>query len=278
METKRLEAIFRARAQELLELYEATKELPEASIKGMLREELISRFLAEFMPKRFGIGSRGIIVSADGSSTEEVDIIIYDEENLVLLRPLTLWLGGHVYPSEAVYMMIEVESSLSSRKLERILEKLVKAKKLPREACYLKEGAVYDVFNLYGCEWRIPPLLSVIFAYDGEDPEPLAETVRKYIEAHSLKPCEYPDLIVVLSKGYIAWSEDDNRIAITPTEKSSPLPIRSEPYQTLGLSYAKITQLLGQLKLPPISVFKYMRGFKFGELSELERGRLKKAE
>jgi len=64
---KMLEAIFKARAQELVELHDATKGLPEMNTMGMLREELVNRFLVEFTPKCFGIGTRGIIMSADGS-------------------------------------------------------------------------------------------------------------------------------------------------------------------------------------------------------------------
>jgi hypothetical protein len=248
-----LEAIFKARSQELMELYNATKELPETNVIGILREELVKRFLSEFMPERLGIGSRGIISSADGSSSGEMDIVIYDKESLTLFKPLALWLGENLYPSEGVYLVIEVEKFLSSEKLRKKLDKLTKVKKLPREACYLDSGAVYTAYELYGKEWRIPPLLTMIFAYDGNDLKIIAEELERYIEENNLNPWEYVDLITILNKGTVAWSEDDDKIALTPTKDSKPLPISGEPYQNLAFAYMKITQLIGQLKLPPIN-------------------------
>ena len=260
-----LEAIFKARAQELVELHNATKGLPETNIMGMLREELVSRFLVEFTPQRFGIGTRGIIRSAEGSSTGELDIIIYDKENLTLFKPLALWLGEHVYPAESVYMTIEVENFLSLEKLKKRLDKLIEAKRLSREACYPSAGAVYTTYHLYGREWKIPPLLTIIFAYDGENLEPITEKLNEYIKTNSLNPWEYPDLISILNKGYIAWSGKDDKIALTPTKDSKPLLISAEPYQTLGFTYTLITQLIGQIKLPPINVLPYMKGFTYGK-------------
>lgn len=179
---KVLESIFKARSQELAELYEATKKLPETNVMGILREELVARFLSEFTPERFGIGIRSIIKSAEGLSTKEMDVIIYDKENLIFFKPLALWLGEHVYPSEGVYMVIEVEQFLSTERLEEKLNKLVEAKRLSREACYPSSGAVYTSYHLYGQEWRVPPLLAVIFAYDGEDLKRLVEKLGQLLK------------------------------------------------------------------------------------------------
>ena len=260
-----VEAVFRARARELIELYEATKELPEPKVKGILREEFVRRFLAEFLPDRFGVGRSGVIMAADGSSTGELDVIVYDKENLTLFKPLGLWLGEYVYPSEAVYLAIQVERSLSSQRLIECLENLLKAKRLPRRACYLEEGAVYTTYRLYGRDWRVPPLLAIVFSYKGMDLNSLSNELRKYVSKRGLKPWEYPDLIAVLEKGYIAWGEEENRIALTPDKESKPLPIRAKPYQVLAFAYTRIVQLLGQLKLPPINVLEYMGQLVFGE-------------
>lgn len=259
-----LQSIFKARSQELVELYEATKKLPETNVMGTLREELVARFLLEFTPERFGIGIRSIIKSAEGSSTREMDVIIYDKENLTLFKPLALWLGEHVYPTEGVYMAIEVERFLSPEKLEEKLGKLVKAKRLSREACYPSSGAVFISYHLYGQEWRVPPLLAMIFAYDGEDLRLLVEKLEQYIRANKLNPWEYPDLISILKKGYISWSGNENEIALTPTKESKVYAVKAEPYQTLAFTYTLITQLIGQLQLPPINILKYMKGFPYG--------------
>lgn len=259
-----LESIFKARSQELVMLYEATKKLPETNVMGILREELVARFLLEFTPERFGIGTRSIIKSAEGSSTKEIDVIIYDKENLTMFKPLALWLGEHVYPSEGVYMAIEVERFLSPERLEEKLGKLIEAKRLSRGACYPSSGAVYTSYHLYGQEWRIPPLLTVIFAYDGEDLDRLVKKLEQSIKENKLNPWEYPDLISILKKGYLAWSENKDKIALTPTKESKVFAVDAEPYQTLAFTYTVITQLIGQLQLPPINILKYMKDFRYG--------------
>jgi len=259
-----IKAVFEARAQELLRLYEATSELNETTVMGLLREEFISRFLSEFLPKRFVIRTRGIIKSAPGPSSGELDILILDEENLTMFKPLALWLGEHVFPSEAVYMAIEVERKITSDKLARCLDKLVSAKRLSRNACFISSGAVIHVYQLYGRRWRVPPLLTMIFAYDGEDIMIISEALDRYIQEKGLKPLEYPDMIAILKKGVIAWTEDEE-IVMTPTENSRISPIRAEPCQVLAFIHIFLTGLLGQLKLPPINVVKYMRDFILGE-------------
>jgi hypothetical protein len=94
----------------------------------------------------------GVITSSNGIRSGEVDVIIYDKEIMTLFKPLAFWLGEHIYPCEAVYMVVEVEKYLSCEKLRKKMEKLVNIKKLPRDAYYRQEGAVLTTFNLYGKE------------------------------------------------------------------------------------------------------------------------------
>jgi hypothetical protein len=55
------------------------------------------------------------------------------------------------------------------------------------------------------------PLLTMIFAYDGNDLKIIAEELERYIEENNLNPWEYVDLITILNKGTVAWSEDDDK-------------------------------------------------------------------
>lgn len=62
-------------------------------------------------------------------------------------------------------------------------------------------------------------------------------------------------------RGYIAWGEEENRIALTPDKESKPLPIRAEPYQVLAFENCTT------IRSAPIDVLEYMRWLVFWERS-----------
>jgi hypothetical protein len=262
-EVEMLEAIFKARGHELVKLCEAVKGVEETTVIGILREEFVKRFLLEFLPERFSIGIRGITISSNGMRSGEVDIIIYDKEIMTFFKPLAFWLGEHVYPCEAVYMVIEVERNLSRERLRERIKKLVDIKKLSRDSYYRQEGAVRTIFELYGREWEEPPIITMIFAYDGEDLKALLHELKTFIDNVGLEPWEHPDFVYILNKGYIVWQDEQGHFFI-PSPKSRPVAVVAEPHQTLAFMYTITSHLLSQLRLRPARVKDYMKGMSFG--------------
>ena len=52
--------------------------------KGENREEILMEFLANHLPKRYGV-TKGEVITKDGKRSHEVDIIIYDAVNCPML-------------------------------------------------------------------------------------------------------------------------------------------------------------------------------------------------
>ncbi|MCC6018795.1 MAG: hypothetical protein LM601_07180 [Candidatus Verstraetearchaeota archaeon] len=192
-----------------------------------------------------------------------MDVIIYDKEIMTLFKPLAFWLGEHIYPCEVVYMVVEVEKYLSCEKLRKKMEKLVNIKKLPRDAYYRQEGDVLTTFNLYGKEWEEPPIMTMIFAYDGEDLKMLLQELKTFINDAKLQAWELPDFVYVLSRGYIVWQDEKGYIFV-PSPTSRLVAVEAEPHQTLAFAYSIISYLLPQLRLRPIKVKEYMKDMSFG--------------
>ncbi len=105
-------SMFRARIKAIGEHlntgYEYSKNLRHRGTMGSAREALVSDFLSELLPKRYGIQS-GVGVEAGGQQSRQTDIIVID----TLLAPLIS--GTHnfsVVPREACLLTVSVKSTL----------------------------------------------------------------------------------------------------------------------------------------------------------------------
>jgi len=83
--------------------------------KGEFRERVIERFLRPFLRHCYGLGS-GEIFSADGASSFQQDVVIYDSIfSNVLFRDH----ANSLFPCESVYGTIEIKSNLTSDEVEK---------------------------------------------------------------------------------------------------------------------------------------------------------------
>lgn len=79
-----------------------------AGDKGENREHILREFLAEHLPKKYGV-TKGEVISKQGQHSHSADIIIYDAINC----PVLYSEKTSIVPAEGVYGIIEVKSSLS---------------------------------------------------------------------------------------------------------------------------------------------------------------------
>lgn len=108
--------------------FEDSKLFTHSGDKGEFREAIIGKFLRPFLPTCYGIGL-GQVFSADGASSDQVDVVLYDEVfNNVLFRNSK----NSLFPCEAVYGSIEVKSVLSTAELETSITNIASVKKLTR--------------------------------------------------------------------------------------------------------------------------------------------------
>jgi uncharacterized protein DUF6602 len=146
---------------------------------GENREDLVSEFLVNHLPRKFGVSS-GMVISHDGLFSNQADLVVVDEQNNA---PLYAAARNKLWPVEAVYALIEVKTTLHPADLEDAIAKGRKFKALKRRFC--EAGQVQ----------RIADSLFVIWAFDSA----ATATVKAnlVVALAGIPRSEQPDLIVV---------------------------------------------------------------------------------
>jgi len=98
---------------------------------GTAREEILRRFLRDYLPKRFEV-STGFVFDSAGQVSNQMDVIIADSS----VCPRFETAGGKFYfPCESVVAVGQVKSSITSREeLQGVFDNIASAKKLDRSA------------------------------------------------------------------------------------------------------------------------------------------------
>ena len=147
---------------------------------GANREDLVEQFLKEHLPKRFGV-STGLIISHDGMFSNQADLVIVDNQNNAPLHPES---RNKLWPVEAVYALIEVQTKLNRGDLKKAIRVGRRFKRLQRKYCEV------------GSPQRIEDSLFVIWSF--EAPKDLRRLKDNLLDALGGVPrAEQPDPIVV---------------------------------------------------------------------------------
>jgi hypothetical protein len=86
---------------------------------GENREDLVADFLANHLPRKFGVSS-GIVISHEGAFSNQGDLVVVDEQNNA---PLYATARNKLWPVEAVYALIEVKTTLHPSELADAIAK-----------------------------------------------------------------------------------------------------------------------------------------------------------
>lgn len=109
--------------------FDATAAIPHNQLKGTARERIIVReFLQPLLPPRYGLGT-GQVVSLDGESSLQQDIVLYDRNNSPVLADFE---GVSFFFPETVLAVVEVKSVLDGHELADMRKKCVSVSKLRR--------------------------------------------------------------------------------------------------------------------------------------------------
>jgi hypothetical protein len=113
----------------LLARYREAEAVKHPGDMGENREVMLREFLAEHLPRRFGV-AKGEIVTRQGDQSHSADVIVYDAVNCPVL-----YTGATVIlPIEGVYGIIEVKSTMSKTEFVDASKKIEMFKRLaPRE-------------------------------------------------------------------------------------------------------------------------------------------------
>lgn len=203
--------LLEAHSQHMLEAHNSNR--------GGRRESAVRDYLRAILPSRFGVAP-GEIVAADGSSSPQIDAIVFDRSDGLVFSEFD---GTVVVPTESVYAAVEVSTTLDGRKLAIDLAKLAAVKAMPCDA--FDERArppvhLRPTYTWYGRDSPIYPKLALLFAFDSLPVERIAQDVTSDDEPHPLGGSV--DAIFSLRKGSVLNAEIDGRVASNFTLRPSP--------------------------------------------------------
>ena len=185
-----------AAGKQLLAEFQEIRECnPHAGDSGTEAEEILKAFLADRLPKRFGIGS-GIVIGPEGAISRQTDLIIYDALNSPIYRAGK---KTQIIPRDNVAVVVEVKSKLSKDQLKDAAEKIASVKCMPARPLTELDQPVTQSALVNSST------LGVVFAYDAYTSlETLAENLKEINEHKHSR--EWIDFVVVLNKGTIGYA------------------------------------------------------------------------
>lgn len=225
---------------------------------GDEREHFLQRFLRSgHFPRKYEISKgHGKVISTDGRSSLQTDLVMYDAYSCPVLRDGQ---NHQFFPVESVYGVIEVKSRLTKDKFVDAATNIASVKVLA------KDGNV-DFRHLGGMAvvtTRNPLPFGAIFAYSlgGNSLDSLAENLREW--HRSQPPQLWPNLVCVLDEGVIYVDHlrgtvlDSRDIISMPRDE---LRVRAVQHgkDSLLYFYLNLIGALGRLELRPPPLDKYV--------------------
>lgn len=191
---------------------EVTSHIGHMGEMGACREEILKRYLQQFLPEKFKVG-RGFIIDSDGNQSRQQDFIIYDAFN----SPKALDMENvQILPVESVFCTIEVKSTLNKAELEKSIENI-------RSVRMLKPAVIHNM--------PIQPAntnrtIGLVFAYTSDTS--IETVLDNFYEINKTVELDKQiSLICILDKGLILRSEN---------QRLGNVSLYPHPNTTLGYS------------------------------------------
>ncbi|MEU2956407.1 DUF6602 domain-containing protein [Streptomyces xanthochromogenes] len=196
MSDNQLEQILRSVARRMRTEFELSGGFTHRGEKGTAREKVFHDFLKHYLPGHVRAFHSAEIISVDGQTSNQCDIVICDRST----PPLLDMQSYRIVPNECVYGLIEVKSKLDRKELRDACEKIRLAKKLPKSAYH--PDPPHQNRTAIGRPSPFPTM-GMIFAFDSIEPLTLGNHFARWCEDR--EPDERPDAIWILGKSYFGW-------------------------------------------------------------------------
>jgi hypothetical protein len=186
---------------------------------GENREALLQRFLATYLPRRFGVGSGFALLGSDVSTQQ--DVVVYDQLTNPVLFPDT---AAPLFPPSAVAAVIEVKSRLTADELRQTAAKAAALKRELR-ASFANHPA--------------PPrseALAGLFAFTtrGLSPAQVLEELKAAEEELGAEPRDRLDVVCLLGVGLVLGGS----LFHSTTTGGEPLQEASPPLPQQRVAFA----------------------------------------
>jgi hypothetical protein len=242
--------IFRETSKKLLSDFNISAQINHSGLTGTYREDAIKNFLKEGrLPSKFGVGS-GEIVGPTSNISRQSDLVIFDRQNCPVL---VFGDSIQVFPSEAVYGVIEVKSQLSKQKLMEGLENIASFKRI------VPKGIVEQRNGLMTMSYEKSRPFGIIVAYSlaNNSLDSLEQNLKEYEKC--IDSDFWPNMVVVLNEGII-WHSDSKLRTLIRSEylNNSVYPIALHFKQdTLFEFYLTLFDLLKSIDIGDINLRNY---------------------
>lgn len=195
-----LAGILTAAARKMRADFDESAYIKHRGAKGTVREQSLLEFLQKYLPASVRATGSSEIIATNGEHSGQIDIVIYDPT-----APPLFDRGGHrILPSECVYAVIEVKSTLDKPSLLQSCKNIAYVKRMPKTA-YLKQPLMHSR-EQYGQRYSgYVPTAGFIFAFDSSDLLNMSDEFVAYLRTISMP--QWTDAIWVLGRGAYNWLE-----------------------------------------------------------------------
>ena len=239
--------------------YEEISNLSHGGLKGDSRESVLRNFLEKYLVDKFGI-TRGEIVSIDGKTSKQQDIIIYDSHVCpVLLNAEDI----RVIPVEGTYVVIEVKSLLNDSELENSILNINSVKNMEKKSFVLQQGPLIQQVTELGKTKSYYNTMGILFVYRSElSLDSIKTRIAEQYKKHNIPAENQIDFVFVLDRGFVLPYCDATKTISTTNELDTKTCVM-ETKDGLLLFYLFLMDRLGQAFTPPIDVKLYAKNLEY---------------
>lgn len=254
--------------------FELSRQLNHRGSKGSSREEILRKFLVDFLPRVAEVTGNAELISTDGQISGQCDVLVVDASTP------SLWSADSVrtVPIESCHGWVEVKSQLSVAELTTAWKAAVKIKRMPRTAYQTNLVSSLLGASTNGLAEQLHRDMTPqchVFAYSGASLETLQTAMGKLAADTDIGMGL--DSVCVLDQGFLTWvtlEPDDVRFG-KEFPGSALATYAADPGQVLLFLNAFLHAKLSQIELYPLLDFnQYVRegiGTRVGDLVAPQR-------
>jgi hypothetical protein len=225
-----LSSIMHAAAMRMRAEFMSSRAYLHRGESGTARQQILRDFLARYLPHHVKAFNSAELITADGETSPQCDIVIADRGVPPLLGSKTY----RILPNECVYGVMEVKTGLNQTTLQEACELIRKVKSYPKKAFYPNPGP-YHSRTAYGENYPYCTTTGMIFAFGGTDIATLGKHLLKWCDPR--EPDVWPDSVWVLGRGFLLWTNPLNgRVDPSPEAArgcwlSEPLKMKTSSFR-----------------------------------------------
>lgn len=224
MPQDKLHQILRSVAQRMRADFNQSRVFSHNGEAGTAREALVDDFLASYLPAHVQTVHNAEVITASGDVSSQCDIAVINRGT----PPFTSLRGYRIIPSECVYGMLEVKTSLDRGTLIDSCEKIAKLRQLSKTSYREIPSPIKRTTTAYGEIFPYFPTSGIVVAFESVNLDTLGSHLEEWCATRPV--FQWPDSVWVLGKGYLQWMDKETeKLARTPTPGSSLVRVDAAP-------------------------------------------------